>query len=169
LLLVARVAAAEPICDRGEIDRMDRWHFGWAAAYGALTVGQLGLVAAKWNPLGPFDREFRDTLLVGGIESGLGAVAMLLSPRLDCDRAKSAKIERTLFWGGHAGNLIVNLTGSLILAHETSWSTGAVSFALGYPIGLLNTYTMPRASWHAMRIAALPIAHGGTLVVIGTF
>src|SRR3954468_16003778 len=87
-LVATRVAAAEPVCDHAEIDRMDRWHFSWAITYGALSAGQLGLVAAKWNPLAPYDRDFRDTLLVGAAESGLGAVAMLLAPRLDCDRAK---------------------------------------------------------------------------------
>lgn len=166
-LLVARVASAD--CDRGEIDRMARWKWGWAATYGALTVGQTALVATKWNPLGPYDVTFRDTLIVGAVESGLGTLGMLLAPGLDCDRVKSAKIERTLFWGGHAGNLVVNVAGSLVLAHETSWSTGLVSFALGYPIGLLNTYTMPRTSWHAMQVSAVPLPHGGALALIGTF
>ena len=143
----------------------ERWRIGWTVTYGALTAGQAGLAIAQWNPLGTYDRQFRDRLVVGAVESGLGTLTMVFAPRLGDDCARAGEIERTLFWAGHAGNLVVNLTGSLILAHETTWSTGVVSFALGYSIGLLHTYTMPRGAWHALRL--VPTANGVALA--GTF
>lgn len=160
VLVGARSAQASP-CE----PHFERWRVGWTVTYGALTAGQAGLAIARWNPLGTYDRQFRDTLVVGAVESGLGTLAMVLAPRLGDDCARAGEIERTLFWAGHAGNLVVNLAGSLILAHETTWSAGVVSFALGYPIGLLNTYTMPRGAWHALRL--VPTANGVALA--GTF
>lgn len=194
----AAPVAAAPTCDAGdaraslaaEATHFEYWRWSWVAAYGALTAGQLAVVGAGWNPIGADDRAFRDSRYVGAAESGIGAIAMLLAPHIDAPdadlvvtadpcadaaalaaaRARAGKLERTLFWGSHAGNLAVNVAGSLVLAHETSWSTAALAFALGYPIGLLNTYTMPRASWHAMRVAPVPLAdHGAALVVSGAF
>jgi hypothetical protein len=170
-LLVVRSASAAP-CDltterHDEAAHFERWRIGWTVAYGALTAGQAGLALARWNPLGTYDRQFRDTLVVGAVESGLGTLAMVLAPRIadDTPCAKAGALERTLFWSSHAGNLVVNAAGSLILAHETTWSAGVVSFALGYPIGLLSTYTMPRGAWHAMRI----VPTGTGLALAGTF
>lgn len=162
VLVAARSAQAAP-CE----PHFERWRIGWTITYGALAAGQAGLAIAKWNPLGTYDRQFRDTLVVGAVESGLGTLAMVLTPRIDeeADCAKAGAIERTLFWGGHAGNLVVNLAGGLILAHETTWSAGAVSFALGYSVGLLNTYTMPRGAWHAMRL----VPTGNGVALAGTF
>jgi hypothetical protein len=194
-IVAARSAAAQPTCDptalrtelADEAARMDRWRLGWTIGYGALTAGQLALAAANWNPIGPDDREFRDSRYVGAAESGIGALASLFAPHIDVPdpvadscadvaaleaaRSKAGKLERTLFWGSHAGNLVVNAAGSLILAERTNWSTAALAFAIGYPVGLLNTYTMPRASWHAMRVVPVPLAvdRGAALMLIGSF
>jgi hypothetical protein len=167
LFVVARSASAAPCDLPDEVAHFERWRLGWTVTYGALTAGQAALAIARYNPLAPYDRQFRDTLVVGAVESGLGTLAMVLAPRIadDASCATAGALERTLFWGSHAGNLAVNAAGSLILAHETTWSAGLVSFALGYPIGLLNTYTMPRGAWHAMRI--VPTANG--LALAGTF
>ena len=167
LLVMMRLASASPCDLPDEAAHFQRWRLGWTVTYGALTVGQASLALARWNPLGTYDTRFRDTLVVGAVESGLGTIAMVLTPRITGETAcdKAGAIERTLFWGGHAGNLVVNLTGSLILAHETTWSAGVVSFALGYPIGLLNTYTMPRGAWHAMRL----VPTGNGVALAGTF
>lgn len=167
LLVVAKAASAAPCGLPDEVPRFERWRLGWTITYGALTVGQTSLALARWNPLGTYDIKFRDTLVVGAVESGIGTVAMLLAPRpadeMTCEKA--GELERALFWGGHAGNLAVNIAGSLILAHETTWSAGLVSFVLGYPIGLLNTYTMPRGAWHAMRL----VPTGNGVALVGTF
>lgn len=167
LLVAARSASAVP-CDlpAGEVDHFARWRVGWTVTYGALTVGQASLALAHWNPLGTYDDKFRDTLVVGAVESGLGTLGMVLAPGIagaTCEKA--GEVERALFWGGHAGNLVVNVAGSLILAHETTWSAGLVSFALGYPIGLLNTYTLPRGAWHAWRL----VPTGNGVALAGTF
>ena len=168
-MLVARSASVSAApCDLpDEAAHFHRWKLGWTLTYGALTAGQTGLALARWNPLGTYDRQFRDTLIVGAVESGLGTLGMLLAPGVEdattCEKAGT--IERTLFWGSHDGNLVVNAAGSLILARETTWSAGLVSFALGYPIGLLNTYTMPRGAWHAMRL----VPTGNGVALVGTF
>ncbi|HEX7702113.1 MAG TPA: hypothetical protein VF403_15355, partial [Kofleriaceae bacterium] len=85
-------------------------------------------------------------------------------------RVKAGDAERTLFYAGHLGNFVVNLGGSLLLARATTWRAGVIAFAIGYPIGLLNTYTMPRASWHAVRVVAVPVAEGGVAIrLVGSF
>lgn len=159
LLLLGATVHAAP-CE--EAHRFATWKWGWAIAYGGLTGAQLGLAAAHANPLGPYDDRFRDTLYVGAVESGLGSIAMVLTPGLTCDAAKDAAAERTLFFAGHAGNLLVNAAGALILAHYATWSDAALAFAVGYPIGLVNTYTMPRGSWHL-------IPTGNGLAIAGSF
>ena len=167
MLVVRSASAVAAPCDLPyEAAHFHRWKLGWTLAYGALSAGQAGLALARWNPLGTYDREFRDTLITGAVKSGLGMLSMLLAPGIDdatpCEKAGT--IERTLFWGGLAGNVIVNVTGGLILAHETTWSTGLVSVALGFPVGLLSTYTLPRGACHAMRLVPTPngVALAGT-------
>ncbi|MFT3699984.1 MAG: hypothetical protein QM831_42965 [Kofleriaceae bacterium] len=159
LLLLGSVAGAAP-CE--EAHRFATWKYGWAITYGGLTAAQLTLAATHTNPLGPYDDRFRDTLYIGSIESGLGSIAMLVTPGLTCDPIADGRAERTLFFGGHIGNFLVNAAGSLILAHYATWSDAALSFAIGYPIGLLNTYTMPRHAWHV-----LPTGNG--IAIAGVF
>lgn len=159
LVLLSTTAHAAP-CE--EAHRFATWRWGWAIGYGGLAGAQLALAATRVNPIGPYDDRFRDTLYVGAAESGLGSIAMVLTPGLTCDVAKDAAAERTLFFAGHAGNLVVNAAGALILAHYATWSDAALAFAIGYPIGLVNTYTMPRRSWHL-----IPTATG--LAIAGTF
>jgi hypothetical protein len=166
--------------------RMDRWRYAWTAAYGAIAVGQLGLVVTKTNIFGAYDREYRDKDLLGVTQSGLGAIAMVLSPSIDVPspvadscadatalraaRVKAGTTERRLFYAGHLGNFVVNLGGSLLLARATNWQAGALAFVIGYPIGLLNTYTMPRASWHALGVVAVPVAEGGVAIrLVGSY
>jgi len=103
-------------------------------------------------------------LWVGGVKSSLGAIARWFLPlRIDVPAAtgdacadrkalrsaveRAARDERQAFWLSHLGGVVVNLGGTLVIAERTSWQTGLLSFAISYPIGLLGTYTMPRASW----------------------
>ena len=165
---------------------MDRWRYAWTAVYGAIAVGQLGLIVTKTNVFGAYDREYRDKDILGVTQSGLGAIAMVLSPSIEVPaavtdsctdatalraaRVKAGDTERTLFYAGHLGNFVVNLGGSLLLARATNWQAGALAFAIGYPVGLLNTYTMPRASWHAMGVMPVPLAEGGVAIrLVGAF
>jgi hypothetical protein len=166
--------------------RMDRWRYAWTAVYGAIAVGQLGLIATKTNVFGAYDREYRDKDILGVVQSGLGAIASVLAPSIEVPspvadacadmtalraaRVKTGKTERELFYAGHLGNFVVNLGGSLLLARATNWQAGALAFAIGYPIGLLNTYTMPRASWHSLGVVPVPVAEGGVAIrVVGSF
>jgi len=193
LALVARTAAAEP-CDpeplRAELAheaaRADRWNLGWGIAYSALAVGQLAAAAS-----GQFSHDDTRGLWVGGGKSAIGAIARWASPltielpaptgdRCADDRALRALAERTAaherqaFWLGHLGGLAVHLIGSAILVETASWKAAITSFALGYPVGLLTTYTMPRASWARVRApgwtaAVTPTADGWSVVVSAAF
>jgi hypothetical protein len=169
-LALARSAAGEPCSDpslRADLEResarVDRWVLAWRIAYTGLAVGQLGGAAS-----GAADRDTTRSLWVGGAESALGALGIWASPlriavppatgdacydraALREAAARAADAERDAFWIGHIGGLIVNATGSIILAEATTWRAGLLSFATGYPVGLLNTYTMPRASWGRVR------------------
>ncbi len=192
VLLAAGVAHAD--CDparvRAELAaesvRMDHWRYGWSAAYAVATAIQLGADVAQYNPFGTYDRAYRDANLVGGVQSGVSAIGMLFSPGIDVPaptgdrcrdlealraaRTTAGALERTVFWETHIGNLVINIAGSAVLVERTGWSAAAVAFAIGYPIGLLNTYTLPRESWHALKLGAAPLAEGGvTLRLAGTF
>ena len=206
--VAVRTATADPVCNasdaaaeaaalrvhlRDESARADRWNVGWGIGYGTAAAAQLGLAIARWNPIGDYNRSFRDTLLVGAGKAALGALSRGFAPlRVEVPAAvadpcadvvalrgalaRAARRERALFWTSHIGSLVVNLGGSAIVADRASWSVAAVTFAIGYPIGLLGAYTMPRGSWHAWRtlqptaIAPVPIAGGGVaLTIAGTF
>ena len=195
MIFAARLAHAD--CDAAEATqlrarlevesvRMDHWRYGWSIAYGAATAAQVALVVAKYNPVGTYDHDYRDANLVGAAQSTIGALGALLAPGIEVPdaqpdtcadlkllraaRAKAGASERLLFWGGHIGNLVVNLAGSAVLVEDTTWSAAILAFAIGYPIGLLNTYTMPRDSWHAIRVVPVPVADGGLSIrLVGTF
>ena len=73
--------------------------------------------------------------------------------------AVARKKERGAFYLGHAGALVVNLAGMIVLAERRSLTLGLESFALGYPVGLLSIYTAPRGAWHvALTPASVSIA-----------
>jgi hypothetical protein len=176
ILLVALAlplrAAGEPLCSdpaalradlEREATRADRWVLAWRIVYTALAAGELGGAVS-----GAGDRDTTRSLWVGGAKSTLGALGFWLSPlRIKVppptgdacyDRAalreaaeRAAADERDAFWTAHIGGLIVNTAGAIILGEITSWRQGLVSFATGYPVGLLSTYTMPRASWARVR------------------
>jgi hypothetical protein len=194
VLVVGRTAAAEPCGDasalRAELEheaaRADHWNLAWRIAYTALAAGELGGAAS-----GAADHDNTRSLWVGGAKSTLAALGFWLSPlRIDVppgtgdactDRAalravaeRAAADERRAFWLSHIGGLIVNAAGTLILAGTASWKAGLLSFATGYPVGLLSTYTMPRASWARVREPAwtASVVAGGrqyALVVSGAF
>lgn len=164
-------ATGEPCSDpavlRAELERestrVNRWVLAWRIVYTALAAGQLGGAAS-----GAADRDTTRSLWVGGAQSTLGALGFWLSPlRITVppatgdacfDRAalreaaaRAADDERDAFWTAHIGGLIVSATGAIVLGETTSWRAGLVSFATGYPVGLIQTYTMPRASWARVR------------------
>ena len=171
LVGLAVPAAAAPCGDASawradlerEARRADHWVLAWRIAYTTLAVGQLAGAAS-----GVADRDTTTSLWVGGAKSALGALGVWLTPlRIHVPRptgdacadlnavreaaSRAARDESAAFWTAHVGGLIVNAAGALIVAERTRWQAGALSFATGYAVGLLNAYTMPRASWGRMR------------------
>jgi hypothetical protein len=169
--------------------RIHRWNLTWQIAFGAAAAGQLGLALTEQNPLGPFDRDYQETLYVGAAKATLAVTARLVlplritspAPTGDACRDRAAlqraiadagRRERNLFWMTHIGGLAVNAAGAIVLGERRSWSVGAVSFAIGYPVGLLSLYTMPRSSWHLARSATWSVqadAHTFFVAIAGRF
>jgi len=145
-----------------------RWNLGWTIAFGAASAGQVALAALEVNPLGTFDANYRDTLYVGAAKAGLGFASRLVlplavdvpAPLADrcADRAvlratltRLATKERRLFWLTHLGGMALNLGGMALLWERHGATTGLVSFAISYPVGMLSAYTLPRGSWKRWR------------------
>ncbi|MDB4958947.1 MAG: hypothetical protein JWO36_6516 [Myxococcales bacterium] len=201
VVLASSRAGAEPACAAESAElrahltiavrNADRWNLAWQIAFGGLAAGQFALALAHDNPLGPFDRDYQETLYVGGAKATLGFASRLLTPlrialppetsdpcadrtALRAAVQDAAHRERNLFWLTQVGTIVVNAAGAVVLGERRSWSVGAISFALGYPVGLISLYTMPRASWHLVRearwtIAAVPRDGGFSIAVAGTF
>ncbi len=165
---------------------MEHWRYGWSIAYGAATILQLAPVVARSNPFGTYDRDFRDANLVGAAQAAVASIGSLLAPAIEVPaprsdacadlvalraaRVEAGHAERLTFIESHVGNLVLNVAGSAVLVERTGWSAALLAFAIGYPIGLLETYTMPRDSWHAVSIVGTPMAGGGVaLDLAGTF
>jgi hypothetical protein len=194
IALSARAAAAAPCEDAAalradlerEARRVDHWVLAWRIAYTAIAVGEFAGAAS-----GAADHDTTQSLWVGGAKSTLGALGFWFSPltvrvppptgEACSDKAalreaaeRAAFNERQSFWVAHIGGLVINAAGMLVLAETASWRTGLLSFATGYPVGLLSTYTMPRASWGRTREASWTAnvvvdAHRYALVVRGSF
>lgn len=62
-----------------------------------------------------------------------------------------ANKERGMFWLGHIGGLLVNLGGAAYVYYYDGLGKAALSVAIGYPVGVLSNYTMPRGSWKLAR------------------
>lgn len=177
-----------------EADRSTfRWNLGWSIAFGAASAGQLALALAEWNPGGEFDAKYRDTLYVGAAKAGIGLASRIVLPLRarvpapEADRCAElvalrasvsdlATKERRLFWLTHIGGTALNLAGAALLWQRHSFSTGAVSFAISYPVGVASAYTLPRKSWKLWRaerarwvVTASAGAEQATLSLRGTW
>jgi hypothetical protein len=148
-----------------EVRRADRWNLAWRLIYSTTTVGE---AAIALTPL--LDRDMRRAAAVGAAQSFIGAAGAWVMPlRLDrdgCDLDKAATVERRTFWLLHAGNLVVNIGGTVALAELTSWRNAAPGFAIGYAVGLVQIYTLPRLP---AGVAVTPVAGGWSVNVAGTF
>jgi hypothetical protein len=169
-------AAARAECSQEELARVDarlagearkarRWNFGWMIGYGALTAGQLGLVAAEWVPGQEYTDVKEKALLLGAAKSGIGALARVVLPlRIhgrfrtsepvdECGYAEKALEdayleERNSFVLNLAGGVLLNVAGLVILGTVyDDWTEGWVSFGLGLPVALLANLTHPRGAW----------------------
>lgn len=144
------------------------WNTTWAVLFGTAAVGQIVLAVTELKPFGTFDQATRDTYYVGAGKATLALATRVFTPlrvsvparsddrcaelvALRSTLATLAKKERQGFWLGHIGGLTLNLAATGFLWHRHSFSDGALSFAMSFPVGLASTYTMPRASWKLWR------------------
>ena len=181
LILAAATPPAHAACDqlRAHLDRearrARRWDLAWALTFGTFAVAQGGMLAAEWVPGEEWSDDAAAGLKVGIAKSSIGALSHVVL-RLKVERPSTddcatlaravrvtARNEKRAFWLDHVGSLLLNVGGLLYLGLvEDTWSEGWKSFALGYPIGLISTYTQPRASWHF----AARLDDGGAQVVL---
>ncbi|NVB77261.1 MAG: hypothetical protein HOV81_02600 [Kofleriaceae bacterium] len=149
--------------------RATTWNRVWRWSFTAAAVGSFGVGLAN-----PFP-SLQDGLYVSAGKAAVGAAARWIIPlRVDvpepnadtcADLAalrkairETAKKEKGLFVMGHIGGLALNLAGGAILWYRGSFWDAALSVGVGYPVGLLSNYTMPRSSWHLDRERAWTIA-----------
>jgi hypothetical protein len=52
---------------------------------------------------------------------------------------------------GHLGGILVNLGGAAYVYYYDGLGKAALSIAIGYPVGVLSNYTMPRGTWKLYR------------------
>jgi hypothetical protein len=193
IALVASSAAAEPCADsavlRAQLEKEARrasyWNWSWRFSFTALALGQFVLAASNQT-----NSDDRPGLWVGGAKSAFGALGMWTSPlRIEIppaidpcvdrlalrDAAERAGYEeKKAFWTGVVGGFVVNAIGAVIVAEASSARQGAISFATGYPLGLIQVVTMPKASWRRTREStwtAGVVVGGGrySLVAAGSF
>jgi hypothetical protein len=148
--------------------RTFRWNTAWAIAFGAAAATQLTLALTETNLFGEFDADYEDTLYVGASKATIGLLARVVVPlRVSVPAAtgdacrdvallrdaleEAGKRERRSFWLTHIGGTALNLAGAAILTYRRSFKTGAISFAISYPVGPASAYTQPRRSWHWWR------------------
>ena len=174
-----------------EARRSRWWNTAWMIGFAAASAGQLALGLTETNPLGEFDRDFEETVYVGAVKAGLGlAVRIVLPlrasvppptaepcadvPALREALADAGRRQRRGFWFSHLGGTALNLAGAALLTYRRSLATGALSFAISYPVGLVHAYTQPRRGWKAWRerraswavgVSGVPRGAGATLWV----
>lgn len=191
-LCVARSASAAP-CEAeaaairahltDEAARAHRWNVGWGVGFGAAAVGQL---VVGLDPSHSFDRDLEEAAYVGAAKSTLGALGHVVTPlvvevpapvpggdacadltALRAAAAHTAAHERTTFWLLHFGGLVVNAAGAVVLGERTNWANAGESFVLGYAVGTISTYTMPRGTWHAADAPPIAVGFTGSMLWIG--
>ena len=174
IALGIRVAAADCEATRAQlahdVAQAKTWNLAWGLSFTGVSILQAAVA------ISPVSDRQRDAMWVGAAKSTIGALNHAILPlRIGTPTscadavallAKAARDERRLFFLNHAGALALNLAGALVLAHLDSWRDGLISLAVGYPVGLLHAYTLPRGSWHAL---VVPAAGGGTIMVTGSF
>jgi hypothetical protein len=167
LVLGCTVAAAEPCPQLAhEQQRAHRWDVTWGVLLTSAFVVQ---GAAALTP--PLPRAVRVGAAIGAGKSFLGAAGHWVLPmRLGdgCDVEHAATVERQNFWLLHIGAFVVNGAGFVAEAELTDWQHAAVSTAVGYTVGLVQVYTMPRIHTD-MTATVTPTAGGWSVSLAGAF
>jgi hypothetical protein len=177
--------------------RADRWRLGWGIGFGVAAIGQGVFVIAEFSPLGEYDEAAEAALMAGTGKAIIGLGARVITPIVvpepkvtgdpctdlasaEAALAVAARSEKQSFWLNHLGGLAVQLGATLYigLTAEDAWDDAAISFAVGYTVGVSSTYTQPRAAWHEHRrsseartwqVAPLLAPHARGLAVVGRF
>ena len=177
-----------------------RWRWYWAAGFGAASAAQLTGVLLEATPIGEYDAAAAASLKIGAAKSAIGMAARIVAPirvprpaitgdacadlaAAEAALARAAFSEKRSFWLNHVGGLALQVGGTLYigLSVEDAWGDAAISFGLGWSVGLISTYTQPRGLWKMHRARerspggltwqltplAAPRAHG--LAISGTF
>lgn len=156
----------------------DQWGVTWASIFGAAAVVQAGFAVGSFNPLGPNADRSDLANYIGASKAMIGFLARTVTPLRvqtvsatqlaaapnDCARAqlayaalrKTAQREKRAFFLSHSGGIALHLVGSAILLSNDATREAIVSFAIGYPVGLLHNYLMPRTSWHLSKKVQAP-------------
>lgn len=195
-------AHAQATCDATEVtelrahlaaqsDKADTWNLAWRVTFTSAAVGTLAV--GLWNPF----PSLQTGLYASSGKATIGALARWILPlrihvpadtgdactdlaALRKEIRRVARKQRSLFWMGHFGGILVNLGGAAYVWYEDSLGKALLSIAVGYPVGVLSNYTMPRGTWKLYRdrepswtittVTALPRDDGGfTLSLAGTF
>lgn len=167
IVVLAGTASADPCAARidrlaREARRADAWTLDWRLLF---TAGAIGETALAVTPA--LDRDTQRVAWVGAAQATLAAGGVWLQPLRvevparceDLDRAeqRAARDENRTFWLLQAGNLVVNAAGAVTIGELTTWPRAGLSFALGYSIGLVQIYTLPK---HATTWTVVPAQHG---------
>lgn len=140
----------------------DTWTTVWRLTFTATAVGTA--VVGYLDPI----HSWQAGLYVSAGKSTVGALARWVMPlrihvppptadacadvaAMHAEIKRVAKMERSLFIMGHIGGIVLNGVGGYIVYHYASPGQAALSVGVGYPVGLLSNYTMPRRSWHRWR------------------
>ena len=151
-----------------EARRARRWNTAWGIGFAAASAGQLALALTETKPFGEFDRDYEETLYAGVGKAALGTLVRIVLPlrvtvpaatgepcadvpALRAALADAGRRERRGFWFSHLGGTALNLATSALLTYRRSLSVGAISFGLGYSVGLAHVYTQPRRAWRSWR------------------
>jgi hypothetical protein len=148
--------------------KADRWNSVWRWTFTGASAATFGLAIAN-----PFE-SLQAGLYASGGKAAIGALARWILPlrvnvpaetsdpcadvlALRKEIRRVGKKERGLFYMGHFGGILVNLGGAAYVWKADSGSKALLSIAVGYPVGLLSNYTMPRGAWHKYREASWTI------------
>ncbi|HSD87008.1 MAG TPA: hypothetical protein VLB44_05815 [Kofleriaceae bacterium] len=140
----------------------DTWNTVWRLTFTTTAVGTAAV--GFWDPI----HSWQAGLYVSAGKSTVGALARWIMPlrihvppptndacadlqALHDEIKRIAKKEKSLFIMGHIGGIVLNGLGGYIVYKYSSAGQAALSVGVGYPIGLISNYTMPRRSWHRWR------------------
>jgi hypothetical protein len=177
LLLAARAAyASDPgvTCEEQaaelrealtrEAHRADVWNKVWRWTFTGAAVSSAAIGYADFD----FLHDSQAGLYVSAGKASVGALARWILPlrihvppptadacadveAMHAEIKRVAKREKGLFITGHIGGILLNGVGGYIVYHYSGLGQAALSVGIGYPVGLISNYTMPRSSWHRYR------------------